>query len=306
MMMDGWNIHQQQYGRIQGNRGTDGFNRSIQAIQSDPNVVELTVDRMELEERTVASLRSVFLSRKWKSITLHDTDDSTPQERWDEIISSAMAQTVRLEVRGGVFLPLARSLATGLRARGCCLKKLSLVSSNIALATGVIIGEALSSCSVLEEFALTNCRVNNDVLSALLGLSSRLKALYLCDCYLEEMHLAQLVDALVYHPCLKQLWLNGKQRFGSDASKLLVEGLKTHTELEHIQMPNAGDCCPQMQGYMELNRGGRRLLGFPNTNLALWPLVLERVGRIPRLSHKSRANILYFFIHQLHGREQLR
>jgi len=186
------------------------------------------------------------------------------------------------------------------------LKKLSLTTAHISLAAGVIIGEALSSCHVLEEFALTNARVNNDVLSALLGLSSRLKALYLCDCHLQEAQVAQLVENLIYHPHLKQLWLNGKQKFGSDASKLLVEGLKTHTELEHIQLPNAHYCCPEMRGYMELNRGGRRLLGNPNANLALWPLVLERVGRIRGLSDKNRANILYFFVHQLHGREQLR
>jgi hypothetical protein len=36
------------------------------------------------------------------------------------------------------------------------LKKLSLTTAHISLAAGVIIGEALSSCHVLEEFSLTN------------------------------------------------------------------------------------------------------------------------------------------------------
>jgi hypothetical protein len=269
--------------------------------------VELTIDPMEFDRRTVTTLRNLLLSRKWKSVTLHDSESSSDQGLWDDIIVSAMSQTVRLEIRGGIHQRLAQSFSIGLSSRDCHLKKLSLTSAKLSFDVATAIGVAVSSSPALEEFALTDCNANCEVLTALLGSNdSQLRSLYLCDCHLTDAHVAQIGVSLVHHPFLKQLWLNGKQNFGGGSSRFLLEALRGHTELEHIQLPNGQGCCPRMLGYMELNRAGRRLLGNPSASLALWPLVLERVGRIPGMSGDSRANILYFYVHQLHGREQIR
>jgi hypothetical protein len=303
-MISAWGM--QHNGRISGDAGSTEFKESVRNIRNDPGMVELTIDQMELDEATVSSLRNLLLSRKWKSITLHDSEFSNDQGLWDNVIASAMSQTVRLEVRGGIHQRLAQSFAMGLSSRDCHLKKFSLTRAKLSLDIANTIGVAVSSSPALEEFALTDSNVDCEVLSALLGVDSRLQALYLCDCNLNDEHVAQIGQSLVHHPYLKQLWLNGKQKFGASSSRFLLEGLKSHTELEHIQLPNSQACCPQMLGYMELNRAGRRLLGNPSASLALWPLVLERVGRIPGMSGNSRANILYFYVHQLHGREQIR
>jgi hypothetical protein len=114
-MMDSW--LSQSNGRISGSGGSREFKKCILVIRQDPNMVELTIDPIELDKDTVAALRRLMVSRKWKSITMHDTDTSTPQELWDHLVTSAMAQAVRLEVRGGICQQLALSFSTGLRSK---------------------------------------------------------------------------------------------------------------------------------------------------------------------------------------------
>jgi hypothetical protein len=289
-------------GRIYGLPGSLELKRSIRTIRNDPNAVELTLDRIELGDSTLTAIRRLMLSRKWKSITMHHCS-----ERIDEVIESALEHAVRLELRGGVDHSIAVAVSSGLRSGNCYTRKLCLNGAKIAIETAAALGEGLSASQALEEFALTNCRVNSDILAALLAETTRLRAIYLCDCHLEDDNIAQIARALGHHPLLKQLWLNGQQNFCQGGAEHLLEGLKTHMELEHLQLPpRSFDCRPQIQVYMDLNRGGRRLLGESNAPLALWPRVLERAGRIPGMNEQSRANIIYFFVRQLHGRERLR
>ena len=288
-------------GRISGARDSVEFKRSIRTIRNDPNAVELTLFRIELDEATLSSIRRVMLSRKWKSIAIHHCSD-----RVDEVIQAALEHAVRVEFSGGVEEELSRAISFGLRSDDCYTRKFCFNGANISLAGAAILAEGLRSCRALQEFALTNCRPSSDIITLLLGSNTRLRALYLCDCFLEEENVAQIAQKLSCHPFLKQLWLNGKQSFGQEGALLLLEALKTHVELEHMQLPRTFDCTAKIQEYMELNRSGRRLLGDPSAPLALWPLVLERVGRISGLTKDSRANILYFFVNQLHGRERLR
>ena len=303
-------------GRITGEAGSNEFQTCIRDVRNDPGVVELTVDAMELDSDSVNCVTSLIRSRNWKSITLHDSSELAPSSNnnvddIDEgdaiLITTSMNHSIRLEFRGGiVHRRLAESFSTGLLSATSQLKKFSLVRSKINLEIASMIGEAVGSSPMLEDFSLTSCIVNDESLMGLLGTTgSTLRGLYLSDCNLNDEHIEQIGAALIYHPNLKQLWLNGRQEFGS--SKPLLEGLKDHhTELEHIQLPNSNQVrCPHIQNYLEYNRGGRRLLGNPDASVALWPLVLERVGRIGGLSNQSRSNILYFLVRELHGSEQI-
>ena len=288
-------------GRIYGRHGSREFKRSIRTIRNDPNTVELTLHRVELDEASLGSIRRVMRSRNWKNIAIHYCS-----ERVDDVVEVALKHSVRVEYCGGVEEELSRVISFGLRSDDCYTRKFCFNDAHISLAGAAILAEGLGASRALEEFALTNCRPNGDILTSLLGSRTRLRALYLCDCHLEEDNVAQLAQKLSSHPFLKKLWVNGKQSFGHEGALFLLEALKTHVELEHLQLPRTYECTAKIQGYTELNRGGRRLLGDPSAPLALWPLVLERVGRINGLSNDSRANILYFFVNQLHGRERLR
>jgi hypothetical protein len=297
-MMEAWSVEHP--GKISGSHGSPEFALSVRKIHDDPSTVELTLDNIDLDGPTVVSIRNLMMSRKWKSITVNKCS-----QQIDDIIEPALEQAVRLEIRGGLSQSLASAVASGLRSKSCYLRKMCFNRTDLTLASAATIGEGLSTSQSLEEFALTECHLTSEVLSALLGITTRLRALYLCDCLLQEEQIAQIVQTLEFHPFLKQLWLNGKQNFGDKGALLLLEGLESHTEIEHLQLPHTFECTPQMKEYMDLNRGGRRLLGNRNAMLALWPHVFERVYRIGGLSERSRANIIYFFVQQLHGRERL-
>jgi hypothetical protein len=81
-----------------------------------------------------------------------------------------------------------------------------------------------------------------------------------------------------------KIWtLGGMQQFDLElASHFILEGLRTNVTLESIispaifPTPNAAE----IQHYVALNRGGRRLLQESNVTLGLWTLAIERATRI--------------------------
>jgi hypothetical protein len=140
---------------------------------------------------------------------------------------------------------------------------------------------------------------------------STLHALYLGDCNLRQADVEEILSSLWGYPLLKTLYMNGQQSFdASQVDSLLIAHLEENANIEHIQLPSMNQHDSQIQLYTELNRCGRRLLqarrdagnGLGLTApMGLWPLVLERIRRIPGLTPTRRANARYYFVKALHG-----
>jgi hypothetical protein len=82
---------------------------------------------------------------------------------------------------------------------------------------------------------------------------------------------------------LKMWTLGGMQQFDPElASHFILEGLRTNVTLESIISPaiSLTPNAAEMQHYVALNQGGRRLLQESNVTRGLWPLVIERATRI--------------------------
>jgi hypothetical protein len=81
-----------------------------------------------------------------------------------------------------------------------------------------------------------------------------------------------------------KIWtLGGMQLFdGESASHFILEGLRTNVTLESIISPSIflTPNAAEIQHYVALNRGGRRLLQESNVTRGLWPLAIERATRI--------------------------
>jgi hypothetical protein len=296
---------QQREGVISGSRPGE-FQATVTATLQDRNISELTVTSLPaITEEVVQALAQLIAERNWKSITINEARDPGTEERlYDRLLRPCVRQTKRFEFVGGIELSLSRSIARSLVSPLCVVRVLSLREAKLSIQTASILGQAIGTSGSLAEFALSQSRICSGGFTALLGHTpSQLRAIYLSDCRLKTEEVQQVVHALELHPKLKTLYLNGEQQFGTEVDPILARGLETHLELENLQLPASNRHCPRIQTFTELNRGGRRLLRTPNASPGLWPLVLERVSQLRTMNDKSKANVLYFFVHQLHGRE---
>jgi hypothetical protein len=138
---------------------------------------------------------------------------------------------------------------------------------------------------------------------------STLRALYLSDCCLRQSDVEEILSSLRRYPLLKTLFMNGEQTFdASQVDSLLIAHLRENASIENIQLPSRNHHSSQIQQYAELNRCGRRLLRTrrghglgAQTPMGLWPLVLERIQRVPGLTSTRRTNARYYFVKALHG-----
>lgn len=301
-----WN-EQRRDGVISGSRPGE-FQATVTATLQDRTISELAVSRLPaITEEVVESLIRLVNERTWKSITITEARNPAVEERlYDRLLRPCFRQTKRFEFVGGIELSLSRSIARRLGSPLCAIRVLSLRESKLNRQVATILGEAIRTSASLEELSLSQCRVSNGGIPALLGNTpSQLRALYLSDCRLGPAEVQQIVHALEYYPNLKTLYLNGEQQFGTEVDPILARGLETHLELENLQLPANNRHSPRIQTYTELNRGGRRLLRTRNAPTALWPLVLERVSQLRTMNDRSKVNVLYFFVHQMHGRQTL-
>jgi hypothetical protein len=299
---------QRRDGMISGDRPGE-FQATITATLQDRNISELFVTRLPaFTEDVVQALNQLIGERNWKSITLTEARNPEVEERlYDRLLRSCFRQAKRFEFLGGIDLSLSRSVARSLVSRLCAIRVLSLREAKLSTEIASILGQAISTSGSLEEFGLSQSRISNGGLPALLvNTPSQLRALYLSDCRLIPEEVQQIVHALEHHPNLKTLYLNGDQQFGTEVDSTLVLGLEKHFELENVQLPANNQHSPRIQTYIELNRAGRRLLRTPNALPALWPLVLERLSQIRSMNEMSKVNAMYFFVHQLHGKEVLK
>lgn len=138
-----------------------------------------------------------------------------------------------------------------------------------------------------------------------------LHALYLSDCDLGRSDVHEILSSLRGHPLLRTLYLNGQQSFRpAQVDSTLIDHLQKNPNIEQIQLPSRNQHNPQIYLYAELNRCGRRLLRArrdadhgvgPPAPIGLWPLVLERIRRVPGLTPSRHANAMYYFVKELHG-----
>jgi hypothetical protein len=113
-----------------------------------------------------------------------------------------------------------------------------------------------------------------------------------------------LIPSLVQARSLVRLYLPGNTLSPEGAATLLQAANSPMSKIQTMQLPF---CCPisaELQHAVDMNRAGQSLLQDPVAPVALWPLVLERAGKLTFGSGDTfdssakRANGIY---HLLHG-----
>jgi hypothetical protein len=162
--------------------------------------------------------------------------------------------------------------------------------------------------SSLESFMVRGNQLSFNGMKSLvtcLSKNTTLEQLMMTDCELGNDSFEYFVTRLPDMKGLRRVWLNGFQSTGIAGRKktmtALETALQTNVILEDIHLPfGYGDYGTKVDGLLDLNRGGRRLLQASNNEFShtLWPLVLERVNRVHLPGSNSnkenrRANIMY-------------
>ena len=94
---------------------------------------------------------------------------------------------------------------------------------------------------------------------------------------------------------LHKLWLQGNRNIDEEGAVAMRDTLKVNVHLEYVGFSQDFTCWYELEYYMALNWGGRRLLHeINNINIALWPLVLERASKYDRMDRV--ASILYYLL----------
>jgi Ran GTPase-activating protein (RanGAP) involved in mRNA processing and transport len=137
--------------------------------------------------------------------------------------------------------------------------------------------------------------------------SSSLEHLYLCGTKLSRESIRALASALPHNQSLTRLWLTGNESFDHTVANELCLGLRNNSTLQDILLPQwlSEDYTSEMEYYMDLNRGGRRLFRDWTVPVAVWPHVLERANRMKLQAEDAstnvpvrRVNILYHLLRE--------
>jgi hypothetical protein len=142
-----------------------------------------------------------------------------------------------------------------------------------------------------------------------LSKNNTLEQLMMTDCELGNDTFEYFVTRLPDMKGLRRVWLNGFQSTGIAGRKKTIQALETALQtnviLEAIHLPfGYDDYGSKVNGLLDLNRGGRRLLQASNNEFShtLWPVVLERVNHVHFAGSYSsteielknrRVNIMY-------------
>jgi hypothetical protein len=98
-----------------------------------------------------------------------------------------------------------------------------------------------------------------------------------------------LSKALTMNTTLKQFVLRKTLRLSGDhqildprTSGMLLRSIRANVTLEFLRLPEIlpREAMQEIQHYMVLNRGGRRLLQAENVPLGLWAVAIERVTAV--------------------------
>jgi hypothetical protein len=125
---------------------------------------------------------------------------------------------------------------------------------------------------------------------------------------LTDNDISVLASMLAEARGLQHLSLHGNSIEKKGGQALLL-AMQSNHQLESLELPIR--CEPhadQIRHYADMNKGGRRLFLDSNASASLWPLVIEKAGRIVynrtplartyKENEARRANVIY---HLLHG-----
>jgi Ran GTPase-activating protein (RanGAP) involved in mRNA processing and transport len=158
------------------------------------------------------------------------------------------------------------------------------------------------------DLSYSNIRSSDMIaLASTLKETSKLEKLYLCGNKLSVESIRAIASVLPRNRRLKRLWLTGNQNFDQKRAEELLKGLRDNMTLEDIMLPQwLPEYSREIEYYMDINKGGRKLFRVPSVPGSVWPHVLERANRMKMDECESledsdvrRANILY---HLLRGR----
>ena len=101
---------------------------------------------------------------------------------------------------------------------------------------------------------------------------------------------------------LERLYLHGNSLSKEGADTLLQTLTVPKSVLQKVELSHDCPSAPEMQHEADLNRAGRRLLLDSDVPMGLWPLVLERAGKLSfgaaGINDKSkRASVTYVLLH---------
>jgi Ran GTPase-activating protein (RanGAP) involved in mRNA processing and transport len=176
-----------------------------------------------------------------------------------------------------------------------------------------------SSLTFLDLSLTTVSDAAMEELGRALHVNTTLRDLFLNHCSISSASIQSFCgNHLPHMKGLKTLDLTGNHLEHGElqrAKELILEGVRSNWELEHISL-QAGDCILSKEiGYfLDLNRSGRQLLnsyGGANNELyipsSLWPIVLERADKKimlrvandgPADRRERRASVLYFLLRE--------
>jgi hypothetical protein len=194
------------------------------------------------------------------------------------------------------------------------LKSLNLTNQHAGEHHGELdismLGLAIRSNTTLRNLDLSfnqlhDCDITN--LIAALQKNSTLQALNLMTNQITNEGIHIIASCLPKMKGLKKLHLTSN-RFGEAGAKELSDGLISgNVELTNLTMPRGFESSSEINFYLALNKGGRKLLFHPSGDeethvhipLGLWPLVLERVNRDVYQSQwlaSTRADVMFYLL----------
>ena len=116
--------------------------------------------------------------------------------------------------------------------------------------------------------------------------NSTVQRLYLRCCRISDDDIKLLAAALPEMKGLKFLDLVG-HHFGEGGAKAFLAGLKENVRCNGVRLPFKYDSADDIEFYLALNRGGRRLLKETNISAILWPLILKRSNRFVEQHYRA-------------------
>ena len=145
-----------------------------------------------------------------------------------------------------------------------------------------LLAESLRQNTILKTLDLSNCQLDDadiEILGHLLCETNSLEELFIARNKISDEGIRSLARMLAEMKGLKRLSIWGNP-FGDEGAKALSLGLERNVELEEVDLVRTFPCTEMITHYLQLNKAGRRLMHAPGVPLGLWPLILERVGKL--------------------------